>query len=234
MDITTGKVRLSFVNIFKPKTQLNGDSKYSVTMIIPKSDIETLNNINKAMETAIQEGISKTFNGTKPPIIKKPLYDGDGLRPNGEPFGAECKGCMVITATTGIEYPPVIVDLNRQPIIDPTTVYSGCYGRVNISFKAYNVNGSKGVGCYLRGVQKIEDGEPLTAHFDAEKAFKDSDKFLSQPVNTTPIISNYNQSSAINPIIGQPVNTSAIPNYNQNVAINPITGQPIQGSVMGL
>ncbi|MFR0911828.1 MAG: hypothetical protein ACLSF6_03420 [Evtepia gabavorous] len=34
----------------------------------------------------------KVWNGARPPMLKVPIYDGDGVRPSGVPFGDECKG----------------------------------------------------------------------------------------------------------------------------------------------
>lgn len=170
MAITTGKVRASYVYLFQPRVPENGgDPKYSVTLLIPKTDTATLNAIFAEIEKAKQEGAQKVFNGNVPPLCKTPLYDGDGCRPNGEPFGEECRGHMVMTASAKMQ--PSIVGLDMQNIINPSELYSGCHIRANINFFAYNTNGNKGVGCGLNAVQKIEDGEPLTARVSAEEAF---------------------------------------------------------------
>ncbi len=170
MAVTTGKVRASFVHIFTPRVPDNGgDAKYSITLLIPKTDTATLNEIYADIERAKQEGAQKCFGGNVPPGIRIPIYDGDGYRPaTGEPFGPECKGCMVLTASS--KDMPFVVDTGMQTILNPADVYSGCYVRANINFFPYN-NQSKGIGCGLNGVQKIEDGEPLTARVTAEEAF---------------------------------------------------------------
>lgn len=180
MPITTGKVRASYVNIFQPRIPENGgDPKYSVTLLIPKTDMATLNAIFAEIERAKQEGAQK-FNGSIPPMCKTPIYDGDGYRPSGEPFGEECRGHMVMTASS--KNPVVIVGLNMQNIINPAEIYSGCYIRASISFFAYNSNGNKGIGCGLNAVQKIEDGEPLAMHISAEEAFGGGNAYGSMPV----------------------------------------------------
>ena len=51
--------RISFANIWQPKAINDGDEKYSVSCVIPKSDRKTLAKIQKAVEaakTAIEEG----------------------------------------------------------------------------------------------------------------------------------------------------------------------------------
>lgn len=211
MAVTTGKVRASYVNIFQPKApQGGGDPKYSVTLLIPKSDAVTINGVYAEIEKAKQEGAQKVFGGNIPPMCKIPVHDGDGVKPTtGEPFGEECRGHLVVTASA--KQQPSIVGLDMQNIINPADVYSGCYIRANISFFAYSSNGNKGIGCGLNAVQKIEDGEPLTARVSAEEAFGGSNTYAAIP----------GQTAAYQIPAGQPV--------------DPITGRPVlTGGVMGL
>ena len=48
-----------------------------------------------------------------------------------------------------------------NPIINQSEVYSGMYGRVNVTFFPYSFGGKKGIGCGLGPVQKLRDGESL-------------------------------------------------------------------------
>lgn len=166
--IVTGQARLSYVNVFTPKTPQNGgDPKYSVTVLIPKSDIATKQAIDNAIQQAMQEAVN---NGIQlPPVPAIPVHDGDGTRQNGEEYGPECKGHWVFTASS--KNKPEVVDANVQPILSPTAVYSGCYGRVSVRFYAYNSNGRKGIGCGLGNVQKLRDGEPLGGGTTAKQDF---------------------------------------------------------------
>lgn len=180
MAVTTGKVRASFVNIFQPKVpQGGGEPKYSVTLLIPKNDVMTLNAVYAEIEKAKQEGAQKVFGGSIPPGCKTTLYDGDGLQPSGVPFGEECRGCMVLRASAKVK--PSVVGLDMQEILNPADVYSGCYIRANVNFYAYSNTLNKGVGCGLNAVQKIEDGEPLTAQVSAEEAFGGSNTYAGMP-----------------------------------------------------
>ena len=157
-EVITGEVRFSFVNLLKP----NPDGKYSATILLPKSDVATKAAIDAAIEAAKQNGKEK-WGGVIPPIVQISIHDGDGVKPSdGLPFGPECKGHWVFTATTGAEYPPVIVDASFQRIIDPTQIYSGMYGRIALNFAPYLFTGKKGVGVYINtNVMKTRDGEPL-------------------------------------------------------------------------
>jgi len=168
--ITTGEVRLSYVNVFEPQTRPGSEPKYSVTVLVPKSDTATKAAIDAAIAAAIEMGVNRCWNGVRPPQPAICVHDGDGPRPSdGQPFGAECKGMWVFTASSKNQ--PGIVDINIQPILDPREVYSGCYGRVNVTFFPYNSNGKKGIGCALNHVQKLRDGEPLVDRVTAEEAF---------------------------------------------------------------
>lgn len=87
------------------------------------------------------------------------------------PYGDECKGHWVFTASAQASKPPYVVDANIQPILQQSEIYSGMYGRANVSFFPYNASGKKGIGCGLNGVQKLRDGEPLGGGVTAAEAF---------------------------------------------------------------
>lgn len=158
--VVTGKVRFSFCHIFKPQEpQGGGDPKYSVTLLIPKSDTATLGKIKEAMAEARENFCKRNGANALPAKFNHTLHDGDGVRPGGDPFGPECEGCYVITVSS--KQKPVIVDNIRNPITDPAEVYSGCYGRASINFYGYNTAGKKGVSAGLLSVQKLHDGEPF-------------------------------------------------------------------------
>lgn len=171
--ITTNEVRLSFVHVFKPYAATPGaEERYSVTMLIPKADTDTMGRIERAIEAAKARGLTDKWNNVMPPQVPTPIWDGDGVRQDGTPFGDECKGCWVLTAGAKADRVPGIFDTALNPIIDQSEVYSGAYGRVNISFFAYNAAGKKGIGCGLNMLQKTRDGEPLAqARPSAAEAF---------------------------------------------------------------
>ena len=158
--VITGKVRFSFCNIWEPKkSQDGGDPKYSLTLLIPKSDTATLNKIKEAIKEARDKFCEKNGANALPATPIHPLHDGDGNKPStGEPYGPECKDCYVISVSS--KNKPVIVDSFRNEITDPAEVYSGCYGRAAINFYGYS-NKKKGVGAGLLSVQKLHDGEPF-------------------------------------------------------------------------
>ena len=153
--IVTGEVRLSYAHIWEPNSIQGGKPKYSVSLIIPKSDTATITAIEKAVEAAIEAGIGK-FGGKRPnkAALKLPLRDGD-IESDDEAY----KGAYFLNANSLTA--PQIVDMNVAPILGRAEVYSGCYARVSLSFYAFNTNGNRGIACRLGNIQKTRDGETL-------------------------------------------------------------------------
>lgn len=177
--ITGVNTRWSYANVWDPKSINGGTPKYSVSLIIPKSDTVTYNKIKVAIQAAYEEGQSKLKgNGKSVPalsIIKTPLRDGDLERPDDPNYA----NSWFINANSGTA--PGIVDADCQPILERSEVYSGVYGRASINLYAFNSNGNKGIACGLNNLQKIRDGEPLGGKSRAEDDFstEDDDDFLS-------------------------------------------------------
>lgn len=219
MNLVTGKVRFSYANVFEPRKNPNGDEKYSLTILIPKSDVNTYQNIMNEMNKVLQENVASVFNGVMPANPKMPIYDGDGVRPSGEAFGAECKGHWVMTANSNTA--PEVVDANCQPIISKNEFYSGCYGRASLRFYAYNQNGNKGIGCGLGNVQKLEDGQPLDGRTTAAEDFGAPAQNMTYQAPMQTVVA---QPMMPQTPIQQPIQPPT-PTYIGNV--NPVTGQPI-------
>lgn len=177
--ITGPDTRWSYANVWEAKSINGGTPKFSVSLIIPKSDTATVAKIKAAIEAAYHEGEARLKgNGKSVPSlssIKTPLRDGDTERPD-DPAYLHCYFINANSATA-----PGVVDADRQPIITRSEVYSGVYGRASISFYAFNSNGNRGIACGLNNLQKVRDGEPLGGKPRAEDDFStDSDEdFLS-------------------------------------------------------
>ena len=174
--VVTSVVRLSYANVWEPKSINGGAEKYSVSLIIPKSDTKTLTAIQKAIDAAIEEGRGK-FGGKIPnkSALKLPLRDGDIDRPDDEAYA----NCYFVNANSSTA--PEIVDKARDPILNRSEVYSGVYARVSINFYAFNSNGNRGIACGLGNIQKVRDGEPLGGKTSAADDFAsdyDGDDFL--------------------------------------------------------
>ena len=172
--ITGVNTRWSYANVWEAKSINGGAPKFSVSLIIPKSDTKTIEKIKAAIQAAYEEGESKLKgNGKTVPalsVLKTPLRDGDLERPGDEAYA----NSYFVNANSGTA--PGIVDADRQPIIDHSEVYSGVYGRASINFYAFNSNGNKGIACGLNNLQKMRDGEPLGGKTRAEDDFADDDE----------------------------------------------------------
>ena len=167
--ITGVNTRWSYANVWEPKAMEGGKPKFSVSLIIPKSDTVTVGKIKAAIEEAYRDGQSKLKGNAKsvPALstLRTPLRDGDLERPD-DPAYANAYFVNANSTTA-----PGVVDANRNEILDKSEVYSGCYGRASISFYAFNANGNKGIACGLNNLQKINDGEPLGGRASAESDF---------------------------------------------------------------
>ncbi len=246
--VVTGQVRLSYVHLFTPRTGPNGgEPKFSTTFLIPKSDVATKQRIDAAVQAAIQHSTSTKWGGVRPPQVGIPVYDGDGVRPSdGMPFGDECKGNWVITAST--KQAPQIIDMNLNPIINQTEIYSGIYGRVALNFFGYFNSGKKGIGCGLNAVQKTADGEPLAGRTDAAALFGGGEPMAAYAPQTQTFGGVPGQPPYQQPQYQPPQQPQYQPPQQPQYQppqqppqqpplqpqIDPITGQPITGGVMGI
>jgi len=169
MKVITGEnTRWSYANVWEPKSINGGTPKYSVSLIIPKSDTKTIAKIKAAIEAAYVEGESKLKGNSKsvPPLaaIKTPLRDANAYFINAN------------SATA-----PGIVDADLNPVLTRSEVYSGVYGRASITLYAFNSNGNRGIACGLNNLQLIRAGEPLGGKASAESDFAtdDDEDFLN-------------------------------------------------------
>lgn len=227
--VLTGEVRLSYANLTAPRAPQQGsEAKYSVTLLIPKTDTATIANINESIKAAYNDGVSKKWGGAHP-TPRQILHDGDGLRQSGLPFGDECKGHWVLTASSKNKPQVVGID-NINCELAPSDIYSGMYARVTINFYAYDRAGSKGVGCGLSNVLKIRDGEPLAGGASAASDFDGlGQSFTAQP--TAPVYQpQYNpvtpQQAAPQAYAAQPQSQTASAQPQSRPVVNPITGLP--------
>ena len=175
--VVTGKVRFSYVNVFEPRAVEEGqEPKYSVSILIPKTDKTTLAKIERAIEAAKQQGLPM-WGGKVPANLKTPLRDGDTDRPDDPAY----HGHYFINASSKIK--PGVVDAQLNPIIDPTEFYSGCYGRASINFFPFNKAGNRGVAAGLNNLQKLADGDFLGGRSrpedDFEPVLDDADDLLA-------------------------------------------------------
>lgn len=179
--VVTNLVRFSYVHIFKPASiSDDSDEKYSMSVIIPKSDKKTLTAIKNAVEAAKELGKTKKWGGRIPANLKLPLRDGDVERSDDEAYA----NSYFFNCSSSRK--PQVVDNHCAEILDENVVYSGCYGRVAVNFYPFDASGSKGIAAGLNNVQKLKDGDPLSGVSSAAddfgdgfgEEFEDDDDFL--------------------------------------------------------
>ena len=158
--------RLSYANIWEPRSINGGETKYSVSCIIPKNDKATLQKIQSAIEKAVEEARGKKWGGKVPPDLKLPVHDGDNERPDDENYA----GCIYLNASS--KDAPQIVDRKVRPIRDPMECRSGDYANVSVNFYGYDAEGRRGIAAGLGNIQKVCDGERLTGRADAANDFE--------------------------------------------------------------
>lgn len=160
-------VRFSYCNVWQPSGFDGGEQKYSVSILIPKSDQATLQKVQAAVQAAMQADAGKlaTNGAVNPNTLRTPLRDGDAERPEDPAY----RGHYFFNAAS--RQKPQIVDGNVNPILDQSEFYSGCYGNVSINFYGYNSNGNKGIAAGLRNIQKVKDGEALSGGSTAAEDF---------------------------------------------------------------
>ena len=114
--------KIKYVNLFKPRAYLEGqEEKYSCMILIPKSDLATKKYIDRTIKECIEKA-KNSFKFRSTDSIKKPIYDGDGLKPNGKPFPDDCKGHWVFTVYNKKNKKPKIPCEMKEKIKEGATV----------------------------------------------------------------------------------------------------------------
>lgn len=169
--VITGKVRFSYAHVFEAVAINEGDKKkYSVAVLIPKTDKKTIAKIEAAVKAATEAGKTSKFGGKIPPTLKKPLRDGDAERPENEEYA----GHYFINASSQTR--PGILNENGEEMLNKEDFYSGCYGLVSLNFYPFNSNGSKGIAAGLNNIKKTDDGEKLgSGRSSAQEDFEEED-----------------------------------------------------------
>lgn len=172
-----GEVRLSYCHLFTPEAIAEGgDKKYSVSLIIPKSNTRLVETVKATINAAFKQGLASRFGGKTPAAWKNPLRDGDIERPDDDAYA----GSYFINATSRTK--PGIVkrmtvggETKLVEVTNEEEIYSGCYGYVSVNFFPFSNVGNKGVACGLNNVLKTRDGEFLGGRSSAQADFSGLD-----------------------------------------------------------
>lgn len=184
-NIVTSEVRFAFVSLFKTRKNDEGKEKYGVTLLFPHPGKITgtalveynacMAKLKQAAADAARERFGalldkKNEDGTPKLVLRSPFRNqGD----KADKYAGYVDGAIFLNVTS--EQRPECVDETVQPIIEPSKIYSGCYGRVSLRAFGYGGPGTKfvpGVAFGLQNVQKLRDGEPLGGSGPASADFQ--------------------------------------------------------------
>lgn len=174
--INIGEVRFSYVHVFTPEAIAEGgDKKYSLSLIIPKTNTKLVGQIKDTIEAAVQAGLPK-FGGKRPAALKTPLRDGDLERPDDDAYADS----YFINASSrnkpgAVKVMTVQGEKKLVEITNEEDLYSGAYGYASVNFFAFNNAGNRGVAAGLNNVLKTRDGEFLGGRSSAQSDFSDID-----------------------------------------------------------
>lgn len=167
--VTIGEVRASYVHLFEPYGFEGAEPKYSVRLLIPKQDTETVEAVKRAIQAAYDEGVKGDWKGARPQMANPVLYDGDGVNRDGLPWPEENHGCWFVNAKSTRK--PTVWRRDKTLITDETEFYSGCYCLAALAFRPFNKNGNKGVSCFINSVMMTRPGESLGGGSTPEEDF---------------------------------------------------------------
>lgn len=169
-NIRIGEVRFSYAHVFEPRRSDNGgDEKYSVCVLIPKTDKATVDMVKSAIAAAEEKGKSSKWGGKIPAKRNCPLRDGDE-----EEKGPEYEGMYFLNASCKTKPGVRVLEGGRVvEALDSEDFYSGCWGAVTLNFFPYDSNGNRGTGTGLNNLIKTRDDERLAGGATAEQDFSD-------------------------------------------------------------
>jgi hypothetical protein len=145
--VTKKPVRLTFT--FLP----DEDGVFRTSALIPKKDKALVKQIEEAIEEAKEYGKTAKWGGKIPRNLKIAFQDGDDTDLDKYP---ENEGHMLLNARSKKKVG--LVDIDRQPILEASEIYSGCWAYVSVTSFAYD-NESKGVSFFLNNIMKARDDE---------------------------------------------------------------------------
>ena len=165
--VLTPAFTASYVKVLEPAETLNGDLKYSVSMIFPKDTTDLA-----VLETAVREAMAAKFGKKLPPNAKNPIRDGDTERDS-----PEYANSWFINASSTRR--PQVVDYSTGDLVTDDTddmgIYSGCKCRASVAFFGYDASGNRGVGVGLNNIQVLRRTARIDGSTSANQDFGSAD-----------------------------------------------------------
>lgn len=157
--VTKKPVRLTFT--FLP----DEEGVFRTSALVPKKDKALISQIEDAIAEAKEYGKGAKWGGKIPRNLKIAFQDGDDTDLDKYP---ENEGHYLLNCRSKKKVG--LVDIDRQPILDASEVYSGCWAYLSVTSFAYD-NESKGVSFFLNNIMKVRDD----VSFGAERSTPDED-----------------------------------------------------------
>lgn len=169
---TKKPVRVAYPHLGTPRyNELKKCEEYGVTLLIAKTDTESIN----AIKNVIVEAAKKKF-GPQVNLASLDLNrfkDADKGKVDGTPYRDEFKGHYLVNLSAkvneGGKFKPQVIGADGRTILENDTVYGGCYCNVSFVAIGYTYAGKNGVSLYLRNVQFVRDGEMLGGGHTADE-----------------------------------------------------------------
>ena len=165
----TGKVLLSYPNLFEAKPNPSGVLKFSASFLIDKTDKATIDEVNKHVDKAKEKGKTNLWANKLPTFRYEPMRDGDAELASGIKTDPIYEGKFFINASA--DTAPGVVGPDAKPLMDRNQIYAGCIVRADINPFPYKNSGNCGIGWGLNNIMLVSDGERLDGRQNAEDAF---------------------------------------------------------------
>ena len=175
-SIRIGEVRFSYAYVFSPNPNAkdkDGNLKYTCCILIPKSNKEAIKLIEEATNAAAINGkeTKPEWKGKTPPLLKKPLRDGDVEKADDDPT---YEGMMFLNCSNKRKPGVQVLDDGMRYEASEDDFYSGCWGAVTLNFYPYATSGNNGVGVSLGNCIKLRDDDRLGGGGEsADSSFSD-------------------------------------------------------------
>lgn len=163
-NFITPLARASYAHVWEKSEMPNGDMKFNIALLIPKSDKEGVTSIKAAIESAAEDFFGEDKKKWPSGMIN-PLRDGDDKADEMPSYADN----FYLNAKSDRQ--PGIVGPNARPLMDQDDFYSGCWCLASLNFFGYNKAGNKGVGVGLNNLMKKKDDDRLDGKRNAESEF---------------------------------------------------------------
>ncbi len=178
-EVPSPEGRFVWAHIAAPRAYKNNAPKYSVEMIIPKTDQQGMMSLWASILAAAKKKHGEQIQNWAL-VLGYPIKDGDEYVAKGK--GQHYANHWVITSA--VKDPIRCYNANAQPLMDISQIYAGCWGRIRFNVSGYDIDGGKGVTYYFDSVMKTRDDERLDNRTDASQTFQqfaDPNAGMQQP-----------------------------------------------------